>query len=474
MSEIDGCLLIHSKNKLIQKAICDEFSLNAVIEVEDDEYSICTVMDKELLDIHIYTSEYSDTENICKYILNKYKPDILISTFDNTGFVQQKKVTKKKAFSIIEKISPQVSFYLNISYGNYKSALKILESSNLDLKDKFAGVPNVERCFWGDYSPLMEYAIDKGFHNYSCQYTHNLCFHEEGEHAIHRIVTTSDLKLLEKVLRLGASPDSRDLDQNTLLHSLSWYMSDECDFESLEIINILTEYGADFEAINWDGHTPLLAFAFSIADSQEEDEWEDCDRDKASEIVKILIENGASLNVYGKSGGGVLTYLSNYPDITKFITEIKPDLPRFTDFFDVKSYVLERSYMHCSDLPEEYEQFFCDCIKFGFTDYVIELHQIEILQSLNASEICGILHKTFNSPDSIKILTSFSNNKLPIFIDQIIEPGAEKYQSIDVFNYESIQLLLDFYNTVELKEHFKVIQEYLNGAYGANYRLVGP
>jgi len=463
MSEIEGYVLAHSNNDKTFEDMISEFKKNQILELNDDKYQVWDVKTDSIIDIYFYTSEYADTTLLSKYIIDKYEPDILISSFDNKAFIDGKKVDRKKAFSALSKLSPKIGFYLNVEYGKYKEAFKIINENEIDLTDKISGVPNFERCFFGDYSPLMEYAIDRGYHDHYCQYDEKFPFDKDGVHILHRIVQSSSLDLIEKVLNLGASPNGINGDNESLLHNIAWYaFNDEFTLDAIELINMLAKYGADFNAKDWEGKTPILSIFSEIEDKLDED------HEKIVAIIDLFIKHGASVDIFDKSGAGLLTYSSGHDDIQSIFLKVNPNLEYHTDNFDINSYVKDRAYIRDRNLPRDYDGYFCKCIELDFIDFMLKEEQISIIKSLDINQLTNILMKVVDSKSALNILTSFIENDIPVFIEQNIEGSAEEDQDVQRFNYPKNIELVRFYEDIKDRKYNKIVLNYSSSSWLMN------
>lgn len=196
-------------------------------------------------------------------------PNIYISSFGKEAYLGSKSVSQEKAFRAVESISPQAKFYLLMEKEKYKKALAMLVKGRVNLSDRVAGIPMFEYCFYGDYAPLMEYAVDSGYHNHYCRYSqYSSCYYvaDKGSHVLHRVIKTSNLELVEKVLTLGGDPNgSCYSSDNTLLHNIGWFeYCHDYSLNSLELLKMLCEAGADVNRPKYRGDTPILAFAENV------------------------------------------------------------------------------------------------------------------------------------------------------------------------------------------------------------------
>jgi len=460
MSEIEGYVLAHCSDEKAHNEMIKEFKKDNILTLKDDSYQVWDIKSDSIVDLYFYTSEYADTAQLSKYILKKYSPNILISSFDKKGFIDGKKVDRKKAFSALSTLSPSIGFYLNVEYRKYKEACDILEHSSIDITHKVAGVPNAERCFFGDYAPLMAYAVDNGYHDHYCQYDEIFPFNEKGVHVLHRLVKTSDIALVKKALVLGASPNGLNGDNESILHSVGEFaFNDYYDLNVFEVISLLASFDADFNLKNWRGDTPILSIYHVVVG--EINDY----REEIVSLMEALISNGAEIDVFDQSGAGLLTYYSGVIEVESMLLAIKPDLKPFNEHFDTDSYIRKQASIYDGNLPDKYDEYFCHCIEFGFVDFMFDEERVSILQSLTIGQLWNILFKIPSSNNAIKILKAFIDHNLPIFIEQNIEEGAEEMQCITIFDYKINTEVVSFYNQVREQPHKIIV---------ANYSKMGP
>ena len=470
MSEIEGYVLVHSVDEKAFNAMVNEFKQGSAIELDDFSYDVNSArVDNGILDLYFYTSEYADTEKLSHYFLEKYSPNILISSFDKNAFIDLEKVDHKKAFTALSNLSSQLAFYLNIEHGNYEDAYKIISEGNVSLTDISFGVPNLERCFFGDHVFLMEYAVDRGYHDHYCKSSALFPFLEDGVHVLHRLVSTGNLVLIEKALRLGADVNGVNGDEQTLLHLIGAYaLSDELDFNVLDLINLLAAYGANFNAKDYDGITPILYLYSEFEDSLEEN------KTLLIDIIEMFIKHGASVDVFDSSGVGLLSYYSEVDEVTSILLQVSPQLKPLNEDFNIDSYIMERAYLNENDLPHDYHEYFCKCIELGFIDFLLDEEQISIVKSLSCKQLEIILIYVTSSPYVVQILQGFKSNNLPIVVEQNIEEAAEEIQYIEeMFDYQNNKELVSFYNQMKKQTYKKLVVNYSASSYLLNsYNIV--
>lgn len=455
MSEISGYVLIHSKNESTFKEMCKEFKEGCELEINEDTYSITKVNSEGILDICIYTSEYSDTTNICKYIRKKYKPDILISSFDEEAFIQQKKSTNKKAFASLAQIKPKIGFYLNIEYEKYKEAFELLDSGDVSLTDTFVGIPNYERCFFGNYAPLMEFAVERGYHNLICHYDEDFPYDDEGVHVLHRLIKCGDLNLLKKALKLGANPEGKDGDKNTLLHIIPWRsFSHEIDLDFIELVNELKIYGANFNAKNYSSLSPIFSLANTAVEFSESYNQE------IGNMVQVYILNGSSVEGYDDSGAGLLSYFNKHSRVQELLLKENPRLPPYSEDFNTHAYILKRAHIHPNKLPHEYDEYFTMCIKLEFIDFMFDKERVDLLKELTTYQLYRILDAMILSPKASTVIEGLLMHALPILIeydhytnDEVL---LENCSSLDVAEYYKKHDIVDLYNTLKGQKYKKI------------------
>lgn len=95
-----------------------------------------------------------------------------------------------------------------------------------------------------------------------------------------------DADIVSRLLKMGANPNARDLDGNTPL------MIAAADCRDTEIIELLIDAGANVNARNEDFMTPLMASVIN----------------KNPEVVELVIEAGADINAQDEDGETALFY----------------------------------------------------------------------------------------------------------------------------------------------------------------------
>ena len=240
MSEIEGYIVIHTQDADTRERLVKAFERGTTLELGESTYRVWEVVADDALDLHFYTNEHANTAELSRYILETFAPEILISTFEGRGYLGNEKVSYRRAFEELARESPRADFHFRIEHGDDAGALELLEGGAVSLEDRFAGVPFYEKAFFGDHRALMEYALEAGYHDHSCQYDPTFPFDEKGVHVLHRLVRCSDLTLIERALKSGANANGVNRAEETLLHQVghfSW--SDEFDFDPLDLMAVL-------------------------------------------------------------------------------------------------------------------------------------------------------------------------------------------------------------------------------------------
>ncbi len=96
-----------------------------------------------------------------------------------------------------------------------------------------------------------------------------------------------DAEEVEQLLKKGSDPDERQMGITALMMA--------CNRGHLDVVRLLVEKGADVNAKDWEGWSPLMAAAAGAAHDDPRNREERC-----LEIVKLLIDHGANVNQKGK------------------------------------------------------------------------------------------------------------------------------------------------------------------------------
>lgn len=157
-------------------------------------------------------------------------------------------------------------------------------------------------------------------------------------------LSCSNVSVLEKVIRAGASLESRDPSGKTLLEIA-------LDKRSSEMVKCLIEAGISLEDVDKEGRTPLLLAAIA-------GKWE---------IVKIFIEAGANINYTDREEKTVLHYVakirySRYESGDSMVTALLDagaSLPKKVFWQEYPDDVVQE-FTKRGSIPLVAEEFFCD------------------------------------------------------------------------------------------------------------------
>jgi len=133
-----------------------------------------------------------------------------------------------------------------------------------------------------------------------CEFKANLLAkNKDGKTLLHAAVKTSNLALIDKLLKLGADVNARD-DRGTtpLLHALEKGTFDSTDVFHFEVIEKLVKAGADL-------NSRMVNFGTALhlaSDSKKLTSAEDLPR--SSKIVELLLKHGADVNAMIKIDSG--------------------------------------------------------------------------------------------------------------------------------------------------------------------------
>lgn len=123
----------------------------------------------------------------------------------------------------------------------------------------------------------------------------------------------SDLKLAQQALKEGANIETRDKgnEDTPLLRAVHQYPP-----RSLSIINFLIESGANVNARNAWGSTPLILLLTARSSAETE----------TLAISMLLLTNGADINIKDDQGGSAIDYA--YTDKIKSFFKLWPELAK--------------------------------------------------------------------------------------------------------------------------------------------------
>ena len=105
---------------------------------------------------------------------------------------------------------------------------------------------------------VVHYLLDNGVNpqKYSKDFNH----YEPGITPLHTATKKRMVLTMEKLLKLGVDPNIRSTNGRVPLHDLG-----EMNKKSLNVIELLKTYEADFAAVDNDGNTPLISMMMVIA-----------------------------------------------------------------------------------------------------------------------------------------------------------------------------------------------------------------
>jgi len=126
---------------------------------------------------------------------------------------------------------------------------------------------------------------------------------------LHNAVIAKDLARVRSLLESGADPSARDGSGWTPLHFSAQ------DY-SLEIAELLLDFGANIDAQNSQGQSPLYTAVFNSRGR--------------GDLIKLLRKRGANpeqRNLYGKTPIGLAKAIANY-DLVAFFSDAGADMKK--------------------------------------------------------------------------------------------------------------------------------------------------
>jgi hypothetical protein len=425
-----------------------EFAKDEDLEIDQggffNEYYFTSIRSDLIQEVSFETRSSSNLKKFCEYILKKYEPEVLIFSHDNLIFVNGKKVNRKKAYDVLKDVSPKVKFNIQMQEKNYESAIEMLKDGLVTLDDQILGAEIYERCFVRGDASVMAYAIENGYHNHLLYYDEFGYKVRNGSHVIHRLIYSSSLEVVELALKLGSDPNGLDEEEHTLLHKIPRIaFSDEFNIDAKSLIKLLGSYGANVNKENWDKLTPILCLAEGV------DTYEVNDEELICELLSCFIEIGAHVDVYDKTGAGLLIYFSRMEKVKELLFKLMPGLSAATDSFDMHRYILSRAYIDEEDLEGEYGEYFITCLKFGFIEYLLEENNINIVKKrLNSSSLHYLIREVMESPGCVEVLKEFHKHEIPIFLENTDYGDKDSCNSIYIANRLGRQDVIDFFNSL--------------------------
>lgn len=465
MSEVMGYVLAYFKNDRVKSDYCKEFQNSEEITIKEQSFHISRVKVTDIVDFEVTTSEYGDESALGNYIRQKYDVDVFISSFEDEAFIGAKSVSREKALKKIAAVSPAVEFYLYMEQCKYKKAHAMLVDGKIQLTDRVAGIPVYEYCFYGTYAPLMEHAIDNGYHNHRCVYKEHFsgqCY-EQGTHVLHRVLSTSNIDLVKKTLAMGGDPNGWDEGSEVaVLHNIGWYQyCDDYKFDTVELLTLFCEAGADVNKLNGDGETPLQAFVTWVISHQKNE----VERKYIFEVVSKFIDFGAKVDVFDELGVGLLGSLKNVEGMKALLTSRCPGLKSYAEGFDCHQYILSQ-YRNLSGLddPVQDVDYFLGCFLLGFIDFAFEEDRLRVLKKFSAHQYFKLIDALMKNPEAVTALTLMHEAGLPVFIfydhykdwDDSSSKVISNCNSVDVAKYHERNDIVEFYKSIEGSEYPKI------------------
>jgi hypothetical protein len=456
MSEVEGYVTAYIKNSKKFESLVKEFEKGNSIHIGENRFDVFSARFDRVVDIHIYSNEACDLNSLDKYLLEKYDLEILVSALSHKSYVNGQSVNSKKAYKKLGEVDHNIDFYLQIELSNLDKAFALLRDDKVSLEDEFMGIPNYERCFFEENSNLMSFAVDRGFHNHYCLYDKNFIKPDTdgGTHVLHRIAKCGDINLIRKALCLGANPNGKNGDKRTLLHEVGYLsFSGQFNIFPIELIQLLAEYGADFNGKDWEGKTPL----FTLLDEACDDVLEDDNYKLLAKCVSLFIENGAEIEGFDSTGAGLLLYYNHIPDILNILKSKNSKLTPHSKDFNFEDYICAKHYIY--DRENKVVDIYKHYISDGFPELLFTQEVVEKINFLTPDQLSKLLVLVVESDHALKIITEWNKHKIPIFSEY------DKY--FDRATYEDHK----GFDTIKIAEHLNK-DDVVNFLSCANYRSI--
>jgi len=334
MSQTSIYAEVYIEEKTRRQTLIDALSDGSeTISLTTDVIDLEQVFFDDVISIQGMSGSLIDCEKELRVWLKSYKPDIAVIRLCNDygnesfGLKKNRKVSCAKAMESLMSVSERIETALKIETSSQKDLLQYFKKNSVSATEKFQGISHIDRCAQEKRDFAIEYFIDNGLephHKITYYRTASQCqrflafeyMHDDG------------FALVKKLIDNGFDVNTRDEDCNLLLHYI--------DEDSLVMCKYLIDKGCDVDARNNRGETPLLEVVrhFCSAHSDENIEDEPELFDSITEVIDLLIQAGASLNVFDKNGAGLLLYARHHKELKNWITAKVPKLSPYSEDAD--------------------------------------------------------------------------------------------------------------------------------------------